>query len=146
MKKIQISLTIDTTDSKQREMLNGLMDAISQQSENCSERGNTEPQATDEDQTSEEPEQVKANKKAPVKVKVTKKAKTNEEVTGEETEESTAESESDISYDDIRELMSHKIENHRSEIKAKLTELGSKNLTRLDPAKYEEFFQWLKTV
>lgn len=52
--------------------------------------------------------------------------------------------ESEIKISDLRTLLSKKVDEHRDDIKAKLTELGAKNVTRLDESKYEEFFNFLK--
>jgi hypothetical protein len=47
------------------------------------------------------------------------------------------------SIDGVREALALKVENHRDSIRAKLTELGAKNVTTLDPDKYGEFMDYL---
>ena len=62
----------------------------------------------------------------------------------EEKAEETTNKESEIKISDLRTLLSKKVDEHRDDIKAKLTELGAKNVTTLDESKYEEFFNFLK--
>ena len=57
--------------------------------------------------------------------------------------ENTKSNESEIKISDLRTLLSKKVDEHRDDIKAKLTELGAKNVTTLDESKYEEFFNFL---
>lgn len=47
---------------------------------------------------------------------------------------------------DIRALVPIKAKNHRAELKAKLTELGTNNVTNLDPSKYSEFYAYLNSL
>ena len=62
----------------------------------------------------------------------------------EEKAEEVTNKESEIKISDLRTLLSKKVDEHRDDIKAKLTELGAKNVTTLDESKYEEFFNFLK--
>ena len=62
----------------------------------------------------------------------------------EEKVEETASNTPEIKISDLRTLLSKKVDEHRDDIKAKLTELGAKNVTTLDEAKYEEFYTFLK--
>ena len=62
----------------------------------------------------------------------------------DEKAEEVANKESEIKISDLRTLLSKKVDEHRDDIKAKLTELGAKNVTTLDESKYEEFFNFLK--
>lgn len=48
------------------------------------------------------------------------------------------------SIQDIRTLLASKVDNHREAIRAKLTELGAKNVTGLDPQNYDSFYEFLK--
>jgi hypothetical protein len=73
-------------------------------------------------------EAVKADKKEPAKKEPKAKA--------------TPKSEGP-SIDGVREALALKVENHRDSIRAKLTELGAKNVTTLDPDKYGEFMDYL---
>lgn len=49
-----------------------------------------------------------------------------------------------VSIQDIRTLLASKVDNHRETIRAKLTELGAKNVTGLDPQNYGSFYEFLK--
>lgn len=49
-----------------------------------------------------------------------------------------------VSIQDIRTLLASKVDNHREIIRAKLTELGAKNVTGLDVRNYDAFYEFLK--
>lgn len=49
-----------------------------------------------------------------------------------------------VSIQDIRALLASKVDNHRETIRAKLTELGAKNVTGLDARNYDTFYEFLK--
>lgn len=49
-----------------------------------------------------------------------------------------------VSIQDIRTLLASKVDNHRETIRAKLTELGAKNVTGLDARNYDAFYEFLK--
>ena len=51
-----------------------------------------------------------------------------------------------LSIDDVRTVVASKAAAHRNEVKAKLTELGAKNVTTLDPSKYQELVDYLNTL
>ena len=51
-----------------------------------------------------------------------------------------------LSIDDVRKVVASKAAAHRDEVKAKLTELGAKNVTTLDPSKYQELVDYLNTL
>lgn len=51
-----------------------------------------------------------------------------------------------LSIDDVRKVVASKAAAHRDEVKAKLTELGAKNVTTLDPDKYQELVDYLNTL
>ena len=52
----------------------------------------------------------------------------------------------EVTIVDLRALLATKVENHRPEIKAKLTELGAANVTTLDPQKYGAFKDYLNSL
>lgn len=56
----------------------------------------------------------------------------------------TASTQSSITIDSLRELAMTKMNAHRVEIKQKLTELGTPSITKLDVAKYQEMYDFLK--
>lgn len=51
-----------------------------------------------------------------------------------------------VSIQDIRTLLASKVDNHREAIRAKLTELGAKNVTGLDARNYDSFYKFLKDL
>lgn len=51
-----------------------------------------------------------------------------------------------VSIQDIRTLLASKVDNHRETIRAKLTELGAKNVTGLDARNYDVFYEFLKDL
>jgi len=51
-----------------------------------------------------------------------------------------------LSIDAVRTTLAEKVGAHRDEIKAKLTELGAKNVTTLEEEKYAEFVAYLKSL
>lgn len=51
-----------------------------------------------------------------------------------------------VSIQDIRTLLASKVGNHREAIRAKLTELGAKNVTGLDARNYDAFYEFLKDL
>ena len=52
-----------------------------------------------------------------------------------------------VSIQDIRTLLASKVDNNNREtIRAKLTELGAKNVTGLDARNYDSFYEFLKDL
>lgn len=51
-----------------------------------------------------------------------------------------------VSIQDIRTLLASKVDNHRETIRAKLTELGARNVTGLDAQNYDAFYEFLKDL
>ncbi len=51
-----------------------------------------------------------------------------------------------VSIQDIRTLLASKVDNHRETLRAKLTELGAKNVTGLDARNYDSFYEFLKDL
>lgn len=51
-----------------------------------------------------------------------------------------------VSIQDIRILLASKVDNNREAIRAKLTELGAKNVTGLDARNYDSFYEFLKDL
>lgn len=48
--------------------------------------------------------------------------------------------------EDVRGLLAKKVNEHRDVIKQKLIELGAPSVTRLDPAKYDEMYNFLESL
>lgn len=51
-----------------------------------------------------------------------------------------------VSIQDIRTLLASKVDNSRETIRAKLTELGARNVTGLDARNYDSFYEFLKDL
>ena len=51
-----------------------------------------------------------------------------------------------LTIDDVRKVVASKAAAHRDEVKAKLTELGAKNVTTLDPGKYQALVDYINTL
>ena len=51
-----------------------------------------------------------------------------------------------VSIQDIRTLLASKVDNNRETVRAKLTELGAKNVTGLDARNYDSFYEFLKDL
>lgn len=51
-----------------------------------------------------------------------------------------------VSIQDIRTLLASKVDNNRETIRAKLTELGARNVTGLDVRNYDAFYEFLKDL
>lgn len=51
-----------------------------------------------------------------------------------------------VSIQDIRTLLASKVDNNRETVRAKLTELGAKNVTGLDARNYDAFYEFLKDL
>ena len=47
------------------------------------------------------------------------------------------------SIEDVRGMLAKKVNEHRDVIKQKLNELGAPSVTKLDPAKYDEMYNFL---
>lgn len=48
--------------------------------------------------------------------------------------------------EDVRKALAEKVNEHRDAIKQKLTELGAPSVTKLDPAKYDEMYNFLASL
>ena len=55
-------------------------------------------------------------------------------------------SKSSKSIEDVRAMLAKKVNEHRDVIKQKLNELGAPSVTKLDPAKYDEMFNFLESL
>lgn len=48
--------------------------------------------------------------------------------------------------EDVRAELAKKVNDHRDAIKAKLTEFGAPSVTKLDPSKYDEMYNFLTSL
>lgn len=95
-----------------------------------------------------EPEKVeeeeKPKKKTPAKKEATPKKK--EEEPKEEVDEAEETEGANISLDELRQALSSKVKTHKEELRAKMRELGAKNISTLEESKYDEFYSYIKTL
>ena len=81
--------------------------------------------------------------------KRTRKKKVESTPEAEPEAEAPAEPEAEapaVSIEDVRKVLAEKVNEHRAAIKDKLIELGAPSVTKLDPSKYEEMFNFLKSL
>ena len=50
------------------------------------------------------------------------------------------------SIEDVRAMLAQKVNAHRDAIKSKLNELGAPSVTKLDPSKYDEMYDFLANL
>lgn len=50
------------------------------------------------------------------------------------------------SIEDVRGMLAKKVNDHRDAIKEKLTQLGAPSVTKLDPSKYDEMYNFLASL
>ena len=50
------------------------------------------------------------------------------------------------SIEDVRKALAEKVNEHRAVIKEKLSELGAPSVTKLDQSKYDEMYNFLKSL
>lgn len=50
------------------------------------------------------------------------------------------------SIEDVRGMLAKKVNEHRDVIRQKLNELGAPSVTKLDPAKYDEMYNFLESL
>lgn len=52
----------------------------------------------------------------------------------------------DLTIEMVRAMLAKKVDNHRQACKAKLAELNTTSVTTMDPAKYQEFYDFLSAL
>lgn len=50
------------------------------------------------------------------------------------------------SIEDVRKMLAQKVNEHRGVIKQKLNEFGAPSVTKLDPSKYDEMYNFLESL
>ena len=148
MSKIEISVAVDATKPEELKALSNYLLALANLSgvktpesttTTAAEVKETEPAlaASKKRQTS------KAKTEAPKEEQETPAAEAAKEEAPEEVKEAApAKEETDIKLDTLRTLLSKKVDANRDAIKDKLTELGTKNLTTLDPKDYQTMYDF----
>ena len=125
MTQVEVKVLIDVQDQKQVQALNALFSTLA---------GEQVPQ-----KNVQAPKQEKSKAEKPKTEPAKKEGAETKETPAEETKDDAPE----IKIEDVRALLAKKVENHRSEIKAKLTALGAPNVTALAKDKYPEFVEFL---
>ena len=60
--------------------------------------------------------------------------------------ETPATAEPEITIEDVRKILQVKVNDHRPEIKEKLSELGAPSVTKLEKSKYQEMYDFLVSL
>ena len=151
MKTIEVKLTIDVQDHGQVSAFTALMAAMAGAATAVSAFANAvpseclPPEAVVKHDTlnpapAQETEKPKAKKEKPVKAE----AKETTPAPPAQEPEQAPEEESDIKIEDVRALLTKKVENNRVGIRAKLMAYGVPNVTALAKEKYAEFYTYLE--
>ena len=158
MSKIEISVAVDATKPEELKALSNYLLALANLSGVKTPETNTTDTTTASEVKEAEPapapaagkkrQASKAKTEAPKEEQETPAAEAAKEEAPEEVKEAApAKEETTIKLDTLRTLLSKKVDANRDAIKDKLTELGTKNLTTLDPKDYQtmyDFFSGLK--
>ena len=142
MSKIEISVAVDATKPEELKALSNYLLALANLT-GVKTPESTTSTAAEVKETEPAPATTKKRQTSKTKMETPKEAAPEEEVK----EAAPAKVETDIKLDTLRTLLSKKVDANRDAIKDKLTELGTKNLTTLDPKDYQtmyDFFIGLK--
>lgn len=156
MSKIEISVAVDATKPEELKALSNYLLALANLSGVKTPETNTTATITASEVKEAEAEPApapaagrkrqasKAKTEAPKEEQETPAAEAaKEEAPDEEVKEAApAKEETTIKLDTLRTLLSKKVDANRDAIKDKLTELGTKNLTTLDPKDYQTMYDF----
>ena len=156
MSKIEISVAVDATKPEELKALSNYLLALANLSGVKTPETNTTATITASEVKEAEAEPApapaagrkrqasKAKTEAPKEEQETPAAEAaKEEAPEEEVKEAApAKEETTIKIDTLRTLLSKKVDANRDAIKDKLTELGTKNLTTLDPKDYQAMYDF----
>ncbi len=158
MSKIEISVAVDATKPEELKALSNYLLALANLSGVKTPETNTTATITASEVKEAEAEAEPAPAPAAGRKRQASKAKTEapkeeqetpaaeaakEEAPEEEVKEAApAKEETTIKIDTLRTLLSKKVDANRDAIKDKLTELGTKNLTTLDPKDYQTMYDF----
>jgi len=147
-KFVKVEVLIDTTKEEQIKALNNLMVTIGIGAN--SEAEPAKPAATESKpkngtkKTDAKPADPKPSHEAP---ETQEASQAGDESKPADVKPETAEAPvKEYKIEEVREKLKEKVSEHRSEIKAKLEELGAPNVSSLDPAKYSEFVDFLNSL
>ena len=153
MSKIEISVAVDATKPEELKALSNYLLALANLSGVKTPETNTTDTTTAPEVKEAEPapapaagkkrQASKAKTEAPKEEQETPAAEAAKEEAPEEVKEAApAKEETDIKLDTLRTLLSKKVDANRDAVKDKLTELGTKNLTTLDPKDYQTMYDF----
>ena len=149
MSKIEISVAVDATKPEELKALSNYLLALANLSGVKTPEITTTTAAAEVKETepalaaSKKRQTSKAKTEAPKGEQETPAAEAAKEEAPEEVKEAApAKEETDIKLDTLRTLLSKKVDANRDAVKDKLTELGTKNLTTLDPKDYQTMYDF----
>ncbi len=146
MEPIQINVTVkldDVTQALLSSLFGGLVKSAGEQ-QKPAEPKPAEPKPAEPKPAEPKPAPAKPVEPAPAKPVEPAPVKPVEPVATATI--TTAPKQSSITIDSLRELAMTKMNAHRVEIKQKLTELGTPSITKLDVSKYQEMYDFLKSL
>ena len=132
MTKIKIEVEINTSNSQHITAMNAFLDAL----------GSKDGEADETSKQENPPKEAAKTKKPTKKIENTKNAQ--EKAPEEKAPEEKAPEE--ISLTELRAILSTKVNEHRSEIKNKLTEFGASSLSTLESSHYQDFADFLNSL
>jgi len=137
MNHVKLEVSLDPSNSEHREALNFFLSVIGN-------KGTREVSVTNM-------KVVDAETVSTKKVEKVEAKKIAEENTTKAVEEATKEEEklaskSSVKIEDIRKVMSEKIEDNRDAIKAKLVEFKANNVSSLKEDQYSDFLEFLNSL
>lgn len=92
-------------------------------------------------------EEKPAEEKKPVTQKTAEHAQTKQDAEpAHSAPAAQAASSASKTIEDVRGLLAKKVNDHRDEIKNKLNELGAPSVTKLNPSKYDEMYDFLNNL
>ena len=97
--------------------------------------------------TSTKQEETSVEEKKPVTQKIAEPAQTKQSAEpAHSAPAAQAASSASKTIEDVRGLLAKKVNDHRDEIKNKLNELGAPSVTKLNPSKYDEMYDFLNNL
>lgn len=142
MEPIQINVTVKLDDATQAflsSLFGGLVKPAGEQTKPVTQQKPAEQKPTEQKPTVEQKPAKPAEQKPAVEQKPAEQKPKPAAAAP-----AAAPAQSSITIDSLRELAMTKMNAHRVEIKQKLTELGTPSITKLDVAKYQEMYDFLK--
>lgn len=130
MTKIKIEVEINASNPQHITAMNAFLNSLGSKGD-----------AADETRGQENPPKEAAKTKKPAK-----KLENTKDIQEKEPKEQTENSSEKISLTELRAILSTKVNEHRSEIKNKLTGFGASSLSTLEPGHYQDFADFLNSL